>query len=1254
MTDIPVFGVLVPAGANDPIARVTDIDGSSIPSGLVIAELNNRLAGVNGLEILPDGAIVVSDELRIPGANLIVDGADILSVIGATVGGMVTPTAVRNLLQSLAGVNRLAASAIQGLPVDQGAGWTPTLAAVIDSNRRVLQLTGWTNPDGGQVLPGALQAVTGFYLGPTGFVATAAQGTDIRGGDGAAGPTGPIGPVGPAGPQGPTGSPNRVAVNTETANGVDIQTAPNAQLWFNATTLFAGTGLPTSDIYRVTLPSELFNPTPTTFPYLIRIVNLSGTVEDPQFLEVLASPGRNYILEGAPRVSTFLRRGQTMEIEFPGSGQPPIAALFATAFTPGTNLANDEFDLRQIVVDLSSGAIINGLGTEVAQAGYAYKVGTGGLFFSEQINAGDVIIALVDNPDITSTSNDWAIIRGTESAFLSIEQLRFLQQWAETDREEFIRSLSDFHVWFSDTRFTALPFLDPGADPSNPRPDQTDAYVGGAISFSQAFNRFNSVMTIRVPTSITSVVSSSLLHVVFQNSDGDQVRSIPLSSFALQTALVESDYEYYAFGPDELSQTLVNYVAGQSVILTESQLIISFAADPRVVQTALLPDQVSEANLDPEVRSKLNGTSGVTALDAAKLEAIGFDSEQDPIDDSVLHRLYYGPPPALASAYSPAVANNVGIFPSFETQQISLLVDANVTVTDVRQTNAPNNVIPVVEVTSVRVAGSKVYTATLPPSGNNPALENYRLSGTVERIDKFQLGLGWDVLEGALDSAVVAKLNDRGEAIPEALTDLARGARILERASTGEWRSINDHAGVGSMVQVFQERPTDGDSRPPTAVVNEIDPGSEVTIGQPGDLANVLFPEVQDFGSGNIITVDHLSVATDGALSGPGVIREEVEMIYPAESASNFRLLVGFWFGVVDVPSAAQTVLLSISNEDIPSIHSPMLVYNNQGRLLVPSTTASGSRQITSTEYLSNGSGFTTQREQGGTPGDPFAAVAFEVGFRVYDADTYTLAFRYLINDNDEGTQTRNIVIPNVGADVARVEELIAFNGGNNLTIGWRFASQINGVTGPQHAIEIDFTLTGAAQVLEVQVLHGVTRTVDFPTSTTFGAPGALPINLREGARHRAIIQFHTNDAGDRLLADMIIDAFDAQGQSRVFEVTDHDYGYGPQDLSWTSIRIGDDVAGGQFAGSQYQALKFNNDTPRTEELTVAALRNLLDSADNRDSRVFGQAIEPVAGNELVRFVEPVNFASQILVSPSGNRFVLLVDDAGSLVVSPV
>ncbi len=65
-----------------------------------------------------------------------------------------------------------------GSPGSDGEdGWAPILAVVTDTDRRVLQVVGWT---GGTGTPPA----TGDFIGPVGLVATAAAAVDIRGAQG--------------------------------------------------------------------------------------------------------------------------------------------------------------------------------------------------------------------------------------------------------------------------------------------------------------------------------------------------------------------------------------------------------------------------------------------------------------------------------------------------------------------------------------------------------------------------------------------------------------------------------------------------------------------------------------------------------------------------------------------------------------------------------------------------------------------------------------------------------------------------------------------------------------------------------------------------------------------------------------------------------------------------------------------------------------------------------------------------------------
>jgi hypothetical protein len=87
------------------------------------------------------------------------DEANIVNIIGA---------------RGLAGVN----------------GWTPLVALVSDSARRVLQITGWTGGSGNQ------PPYTNQYIGPIGIVAAIGDAVDIRGAIGITGDTGEAGDTG--------------------------------------------------------------------------------------------------------------------------------------------------------------------------------------------------------------------------------------------------------------------------------------------------------------------------------------------------------------------------------------------------------------------------------------------------------------------------------------------------------------------------------------------------------------------------------------------------------------------------------------------------------------------------------------------------------------------------------------------------------------------------------------------------------------------------------------------------------------------------------------------------------------------------------------------------------------------------------------------------------------------------------------------------------------------------------------------------
>lgn len=78
-------------------------------------------------------------------------------------------------------------------------GWSPRLAVISDSARRVLQVQSWVGGDG-------TAPTSGLYVGATGLVGSASGGVDIRGPQGAQGPAGAAGAAGAKGDKGDTGA----------------------------------------------------------------------------------------------------------------------------------------------------------------------------------------------------------------------------------------------------------------------------------------------------------------------------------------------------------------------------------------------------------------------------------------------------------------------------------------------------------------------------------------------------------------------------------------------------------------------------------------------------------------------------------------------------------------------------------------------------------------------------------------------------------------------------------------------------------------------------------------------------------------------------------------------------------------------------------------------------------------------------------------------------------------------------------------
>lgn len=136
------------------------IQGEQGPQGEQGEQGPQGIQGIQGIQGVQGEQGVGVDDANVVGDNLIITLTDATEIDAGNVRGD----------QGDPGVNG----------TDGDNGWSPILAVVTDSERRVLQITDWTGGEG-------TKPATGDYIGPTGLTSNIASAVDIRGATGAAG-----------------------------------------------------------------------------------------------------------------------------------------------------------------------------------------------------------------------------------------------------------------------------------------------------------------------------------------------------------------------------------------------------------------------------------------------------------------------------------------------------------------------------------------------------------------------------------------------------------------------------------------------------------------------------------------------------------------------------------------------------------------------------------------------------------------------------------------------------------------------------------------------------------------------------------------------------------------------------------------------------------------------------------------------------------------------------------------------------------
>lgn len=174
-----------------------------------------------------------------------------------------------------------------------------------------------------------------------------------------------------------------------------------------------------------------------SYPVAIEVTHLGGTARTPasgrpnvvNFVVKSGDTGTqiNTVALGL-RANTGLNQGDVVVLTKDAAGQNWNESR-ATRDPASTLLPDGVFSFHENLRVQNIANIATELNGVVIEAGEAFLVETGGDYFGGTVNSGDAIVAKTNNPDLTTSSDDWLIIREPRDSRSTIEQMALLAEF---------------------------------------------------------------------------------------------------------------------------------------------------------------------------------------------------------------------------------------------------------------------------------------------------------------------------------------------------------------------------------------------------------------------------------------------------------------------------------------------------------------------------------------------------------------------------------------------------------------------------------------------------------------------------------------------------------------------------------------------------------------------------------------------------------------------------------------------------------
>lgn len=684
---------------------------------------------------------------------------------------------------------------------------------------------------------------------------------------------------------------------------------------------------------------------PVTYPLLIRIFNDGGTSTSGSINRVEARTVGSDTIERGPGgtqlqfASVTLGEGADIRLDTVDSTAWRVFP-FGSTDPRDISISGGDVVIREQTVSLASttGLAASLAGLTILQ-GYAYVVrGTtsesSSLYFGTTIYGRDVIVALTDNPDSSTTSSDWAVLRNGANFPVTFQELRFLDQVTETDttlRGDQIQSPpgNTVQFWLSSDPFASAPFIDPDADPSNPRIGHSEEYVGEEDTFQEAtaFNTRLLYVGIGASFFASSGLTANDVRIELRRSTGESRNTWNLGTdFIERTELNNSTYRYFALQtlgiPD--SYSTINYGANDTIeayrLRTERRFTTSAAYD---ATSSIADDSISESQLAPFARAKLNRQIALASIDQTKLDNILPQTTEVAAPGTLQVGLRFGSPSANNGDYQFGNLDAIGLFGVNETQNVVLVVDHEHRLSRVEEDGNESNTLTVTEVDPSLLANHRMYTFTIPSVDAD--FVTWNLVVVQDQVSELDLSDLYVINSQNLSPDLRTRIDRAAPetVLPAPLPILVQDLSVATRTVTG-WRTLAPSPIPATLTRIIAGL-WDENRRTFTNDGNYFDDivGGAFVMGagntrffydNPADPRNTAFPGAQSYSENSAIFMRNATAGVQAPID-----------------PTNFNLIVAFDFSL-------QRALLASDEQDVlrmgPGLE-PIIEYDGQQEGLV-------------------------------------------------------------------------------------------------------------------------------------------------------------------------------------------------------------------------------------------------------------------------------------------------------------------------------